>query len=357
MQYCIGIDVHRKFSQVCVLDQMGHTVRESKLYHEDVRQMAEFFAGFATATPVAMEATIGWMWITDMLQERGLEVHLAHPPGVRLIAQSRLKTDRVDARVLAQLLRTGFLPEAYFAPPQVRDHRMLLRHRLLLVKNRTIFKNKVHAVLARHNVQLHLSDIFGVSGTETLRQLALPKHSKRILDGLLDCIEFLNRQILDLQNYLYRVLKADPRIEWLTSIPGIGKLTAHYLLGEIGEVGCFPSAKKLVSYAGLCPSTRRSANTLWHGPTGPAGRSLMKWALVEATHVAIRHDSYFASVFHNVKGRKCKQKAYIAAARKMAQVIWHILREQRPYQRRHERPRVGSISCVAAEQLKGAPTC
>ena len=83
----------------------------------------------------------------------------------------------------------------------------------------------------------------------------------------------------------------------------------------------------------------------------------MKWALVEATHVAIRHDSYFASVFHNVKGRKCKQKAYIAAARKMAQVIWHILREQRPYQRRHERPRVGSISCVAAEQLKGAPTC
>jgi transposase len=233
---------------------------------------------------------------------------------------------------------------------------MLLRHRVLLVKNRTIFKNKVHALLARHNVQLHLSDIFGASGTETLRQLELPKHSKRILDGLLECIEFLNRQILKLQNYLYGVLEADQRVQWLTSIPGIGKLTAHYLLGEIGQVCRFPSAKKLVSYAGLCPSTRRSANTLWHGPTGPAGRSLLKWALVEATHVAVRCDSYFAYVFHNVKGRKCKQKAYIAAARKMAQVIWHILREQRPYQRRHRNPQVGSISCMAADQFQGAPT-
>ena len=80
MQYFIGLDVHRKFSQVCVLDQMGHTVRESKLYHEDVRQMTEFFAASATGTPLAMEATIGWMWITDMLQERGFDVWVLRDP-------------------------------------------------------------------------------------------------------------------------------------------------------------------------------------------------------------------------------------------------------------------------------------
>jgi transposase len=356
MQYFIGLDVHRKFSQACVLDQMGHTVCQSKLYHEDTPRFAEFFAGFPAATALAMEATMGWMWIADMLQERGFEVHLAHPGGVRLIAQSRLKSDKVDARVLAHLLRTGFLPEAYLAPPPVRDHRLLLRHRQLLVKNRTMLKNKVHALLTRHNVQLHLSDIFGASGSETLRRLGLPKHSKRILDGLLDCIEFFNGQILQLEKYLYRVLGTDPRLQWLTSVPGIGKLTAHYLLAEIGEVGRFPSPKKLVSYAGLCPSTRRSANTLRHGPTGPAGRSLLKWVLVEATHVAVRCDSYFASVFHNVRQRKCKQKAYIAAARKMAQVIWHILHEQRPYQRRCKDPQVGSTGHVAAEKFEGAPT-
>ena len=83
----------------------------------------------------------------------------------------------------------------------------------------------------------------------------------------------------------------------------------------------------------------------------------MKWALVEATHVAIRRDSYFASVFHNVKRRKCKQKAVIAAARKMAQVIWYILHQQRPYQHRYKDPRVGSVSCVAADEFQGAPTC
>ena len=89
----------------------------------------------------------------------------------------------------------------------------------------------------------------------------------------------------------------------------------------------------------------------------PVYADRMKWVLVEATHVAVRHESYFACVFHNVKRRKGKQKAHVAVARKMAQVIWYVLRERRPYQRRHQRPRVGSISCVAAEGLRGAPTC
>jgi transposase len=354
MHHYIGMDMHRQFSQVCVLDAEGQTVRERRLYHEDVQEMTEFFAALAPGTPVAVEATYGWMWMADLLQGCGLQVHLAHPAGVRLIAESRLKTDKIDARILAQLLRTGFLPEAYLAPPPVRDLRMLLRHRQAMVKGRTSVKNAVHAVLARHNIHLPMSDVFGVAGTEMLAQMALPAPARRVLDDLLERIEFLNGQLRRLESHLHRALKPDVRIHWLTSLPGIGKLTAYYLLAEIGEIGRFCSAAKLASYAGLCPSTRASAGKVRHGPTGPAGRGLLKWALVEAAHIAVRRDPYFASVFQALQRRKGKQKAYVATARKMAVIVWQLLSEHRPYEHKRKQTQAGS-RCDVAAVCDGAP--
>ena len=189
MNDCIGVDLHRKFSEVCVLDSEGEKQMQQRLYHEDEQQILEFFAQFPQGTPVAVEATRGRMWLADVLEGLGLDVHLAHCLGVRLIAESRLKTDKVDAWVLAQLLRTGFLPEAYLAPTEVRDNRMLLRHRQAMVSNRTAIKNRVHSLLARYNIHLEQSDIFGKAGTEMLRRLELPSHARRILDDLLDYIE------------------------------------------------------------------------------------------------------------------------------------------------------------------------
>jgi len=322
---------------------------QNRLYHEDEQDVVDFFADFPKDTPVSMEATIGWPWITDFLEAMEFDVHLAHPLKLRLIAEARLKTDKVDARVLAHLLRTGFLPESYLAPSHVRDQRNLLRHRESMKKIRKAVKNKVHALLARHNIHPKESDIFGKAGMKMLRNLELDPHSRRILDDLLDHIEYSNREINKLKHYLRETLAPDPRVKWLRTLPGIDYLSAYYIIAEIGDISRFSAPKKLVSYIGLCPTTKSSGGKTWHGPP-EGGRKLLKWVLVEAAHTAVRRDSYFAQIFHRIKRKKCKQSAYVVVAHKMAKIIWHMLTEERPYKAKKKQTQVGSRLNVAVSQ-------
>jgi transposase len=326
----------------------GQAVRRERLFHDEEQTVRDFFGDMPSGTPVAIEAGAGWMWLADLLEDLELDVHLAHPGGVRLIAQSKLKTDKVDAAALAQLLRTGFLPESYFAAGEVRDQRMVLRHRERMVKWRTMLKNAVHAVLARHNVHLSATDIFGAGGMEMLRTLDLPQPSRWVLDQLLESIEYLNKRIERARAKIARMLQPDERVDWLTSIPGIGKLTAYYVVAEIGQIDRFPSASQFVSYAGLCPSTHQSGSKLRHGRTSPGGRRLLKWVLVEATHTAVRRDHYFGTKFRHLQRTKGNGKAYIAVARKMARIVWQLLKEHRPYETRTQKPPAGSTQAMAA---------
>jgi len=346
MNYYIGLDLHRKFSQVCVLDEKGDKLMQIRLYHEDEQEVVDFFAGFPKDTPVAMEATIGWPWLSDLLEALELDVHLAHPLRLRLIAEARLKTDKVDAWVLAHLLRTGFLPESYLAPSQVRDQRNLLRHREAMKKIRKNIKNRVHALLARHNIHPKESDIFGKAGMVMLRNLELDPHSRRILDDLLDHIEYSNSEIKRLESYLREILAPDPRVKLLRTLPGIDYLSAYYIVAEIGEISRFSAPGKLVSYIGLCPTTKSSGGKTWHGPP-EGGRKLLKWVLVEAAHTAARRDSYFSTVFHRMERKKCKQSAYVVVAHKMAKIIWNMLTEERPYKAKKKQTQVGSRLNVA----------
>ena len=205
-----------------------------------------------------------------------------------------------------------------------------------------MLKNRAHALLMRYNVHPPQSDIFGAQGTRLLRALEVPAPARRVLDGLLDGIAFYNEKVTQIERHLRRELGEDRRLAWLESLPGVGRLTAWFLVSEIGEIKRFITAKKLVSYAGLCPSTRSSAGREWHGTTGGSGRRLLKWALVEAAHTAVKRDSYFATIFHRIQGRKEKQKAYVAVARHMAKIIWQMLREERPYRPKQKHAQAGS---------------
>jgi transposase len=346
MAHYIGIDLHRQFIQVSVLTEAGQEQWNGRLDLDAPDEVVGFFSTFPATTEVVMEATLGWMWLADRLEELGLVVHLAHSAGVRAIAESRLKTDRIDARILAQLLRTEFLPEAYLAPADLRNQRMLLRHREGLVRARTSVKNRVHALLARYNIHLKASDIFGQRGMAGLRGLALPAPAQEILQDLLAHLEFVNGQIRQVEGRLEGMLSPEERLGWVRTVPGIGKLTGYFLLAEMGPVERFSRPAKLVSYCGLCPSTRQSAAKVYHGGTAGAGRRYLKWALVEAAHTAVRHDAYFAGVFHRLAQRRGRQKAYVAVAREMAQILWHLLREHRPYLPKVRLTQVGSAAAM-----------
>jgi transposase len=342
VSHFIGIDIHRKYIVACVMDEGGAVARSERISLEELDELVEFFGSFDPGTEVVLEATMGWMWLTDLMESMGLKVTLAHMQGVRVIAESRCKTDRIDARTLADLLRTNYLPRAYLAPADVRDNRMLLGHRQALVKWRTAAKNCVHAILVRYNVHFGMSDIFGVKGTQMLRGLEVPERARVVLDSLLECIEFDSGQIKKVEKQLKRWLGHDGRIVIVTSLPGVGELTAYFLLAEIGTIERFVSPAKLVSYCGMCPSTRQSGDRTSHGKVAGGGRSLLKWSLIEAAHTAVMRDSYFATLFHRTAQRKGTSKAYVAVAHAMAEILWHMLKEERPYRPKMKRTQVGS---------------
>jgi transposase len=143
----VGIDLHRRRSQIAIIDQDGELTVSKRI--PTARETITELLGTPDGTHVALEATYGWEWLAELLQDTGYDVHLAHPLRTRAIAAARVKTDAIDAKTLAHLLRTGMLPEAYIAPPELRDLRELLRHRVVLVRLRTSVKNRVHALLAR----------------------------------------------------------------------------------------------------------------------------------------------------------------------------------------------------------------
>jgi transposase len=331
------------------MDEGTGEIRTQRLHNEDRGKWEELFRPMAGRAEVAVEATGNWMWLTDLLEELGAEVHLAHPGKVRLIAESRNKNDKVDAETLLMLLRSDFLPEAYLARPELREQRKLLRLRQGLVRMRTEVKNRLHALLGQHNLSCEETDLFGKRGRAFLEAVELSAASDTCRKVWLEVLDALGVLIRRMEEQLYRSLAEDPRAEILQSLPGVGKLTAYLLLAEIGPIERFSRPEKLVGYAGLCPSTRESAEKVHHGRVGPAGRAYLKWALVEAAHTAARRDPYFAKIHARLRVSKGNGKATVAVARKMTWILWHMLRENRPYIPKEKKDsRVGSTAPVAA---------
>ena len=220
----VGIDLHRRRSQIAIIDEHGELSLSRRIVND--RETFTELLGDPDGTHIALEATYGWEWLADLLEEAGYDVHLAHPLRTEAIAAARVKTDAVDAKTLAHLLRTGLLPEAYIAPPELRDLRELLRHRAVLTRMRAAVKNRVHALLARQGIRQEHSDLFGKGGQEFLAGLELPDGSRRRLNSLLSLIGDFDREITTTTREIDARAKTDERVQVLCQIRGVGRYTA-----------------------------------------------------------------------------------------------------------------------------------
>ena len=216
----VGVDLHRRRSQIAIIDERGELTLSRRIVND--RETFKELLGEPEAMHVALEATYGWEWLAELLQEGGYDVHLAHPLRTRAIAAARVKTDAVDAKTLAHLLRTGMLPEAYIAPPELRDLRELLRHRAVLTRMRSSVKNRVHALLARQGIREEHSDLFGKAGREFLASLELAEGSRRRLDSLVCLICDFDREITATTREIDARAKVDERVPVLCQIRGVG---------------------------------------------------------------------------------------------------------------------------------------
>ena len=322
MSVYVGIDVHRKRSQVAVINEGGEVLANRNVPIGTQRVLG-VIGGLPPGTPVAFEAAFGWGWLVELLEGYGFAPHLVHPLQCKAIASARLKNDKVDAAILAQLLRADLLPEAWIAPPPVRQLRALLRHRAQLVRLRTLLRNRIHAILADHGHD-RPGGCWSGPGRAWLASLELPAVSRELIDDDLALIDALQQPIDRLDWEVHQRAKADPRVKVLTQLPGVGPFTALIILAETGDVSRFGSARKLAAWAGLTPTVRGSDRTGRHGHISKQGSAWLRWVLCEAAQTAKRHPDFAAS-YQAIARRRGKKIATTAIARKLLTRAYHLL--------------------------------
>ena len=327
MSVYVGIDVHRKRSQVAVVTEDGK-VQLNKNTVNGTEPLLRLIGDLPAGTPVASGAAFGWSWLADLLEDYGFDRHLVHPLRCKAIASARLKNDKVDAAILAQLLRADLLPEAWIAPAEVRQLRALLRHRASLVRLGTQLRNRIHAVAADHGHDRSASCWTG-PGRGWLAELGLPAASREIVTDCLAVIDGLAPVTGRIDGELRQHAKADPRVKVLTTLPGVGQFTALMMLAEIGDISRFPSARKLASWAGLTPTVRGSDRTVRHGHISKQGPAWLRWVLNQAAQTAKRSPD-FAATYAAIAKRRGKKIATIAISRKLLTRAWHLLSQMQP---------------------------
>src|SRR5215468_12548010 len=246
MSVYVGIGVHRKRSQVAVINEGGEVLANRNVPN-GTQPVLGVIGGLPPGTPVAFEAAFGWGWLVALLEDYGFAPHLVHPLQCTAIASARLKNDKAGAAILAQLLRADLLPEAWIAPPAVRQLRALLRHRAGLVRLRTLLRNRIHAVLADHG-QDRPSGCWSGPGRAWLAALDLAPAWREVIGDDLSLIDALQVPIDRLDWEVRQQARRDPRVKILTQLPGVGPYTALVILAEIGDVTRFASARKLAAW-------------------------------------------------------------------------------------------------------------
>jgi transposase len=333
MMHSVGIDLHRSRSHVAVIDDGGDVLLSRRIINDPEIFLA-LLAEIDGECRIALEATYGWEWLADVLQDAGYELHLAHPLRTKAIASARVKTDAVDARTLAHLLRTDLLPEAYIAPRELRDLGDLLRHRVALTRMRAALKNRVGAILAKHGIARPYSDMFGPGGTHFLGELKLREMPRRRLDSTLALIGDFTREIEQTTREIETRARHDPYVEVLCQIRGVGRYIAMLVIAVVGDITRFATARRLCAWAGMTPTVRSSDTHTRLGHISHQGSPALRWSLVEAAQHAATGGGPLRQTFERIAKRRGRQVAKVAVARKILTLCFYGLRD-------------GEIRCLA----------
>jgi transposase len=326
----VGVDLDKHSSQIAVLTEDGEIAQ--RRLPNDAEQLEKFFGQLPPQTPIAIEASGTWWWLVDLLEQLGHRPVLSHPKQTKAIAAARLKNDRVDAERLGLLLRGDLLPTVWIPPAALREARELVRHRIQLVWLRSVVRNRLQAMLARRNLQPTSGKSWLTQrGQRELQHLPLPEAPSRIREDCAMLLPTLDAQIRRLDTELLTRWGPDPRVQRLTTIPGIGPFIAIVLVLELGDIHRFASAKRVASYVGLTPRVRGSAGRVRAGHISKEGNRLLRWVLVLAATQAVRRPGPLRTWFHAVKKRRGKKVARVAVARRLAEIVFHVWHQECDY--------------------------
>ena len=336
---CIAFDSHKHYTWALVQDEAGKVIREQRIDH--VRgALRGFLEEFESGTPVAVETIGNWYWITDEIEAAGMVPRLVNARKAKLMSGSINKTDKLDVRGINRLQRSGTLPTVWIPPRELRDARELPRTRMILVRQRTQLKNRIHANLAKYGLKANgVTDLFGVRGRKILDDLLneLPRETRFATAALIDELDHLQEKVEALEDRMGELFDGIEALRLIRTLPGVAFILGVVILTEVGVADRFPSSSHLASYSGMTPRVHASGGKARYGRTRPDVNRYLKWAYAEAANATMIHrrrhpKRHVSCLYERVRRRSGHQKAIGAVGRHLAEATYWILRKKEPYQ-------------------------
>ena len=365
----IGLDLAKLETQLALLNEAGQQIH-SRRFASTRENFLELAGELGPDDCVALEVTTNAFTIARLLLQSGARVSLSDPIRTRIIAESRFKTDKIDARKLAELNRVDYLPKVWLPDPDTETLRHLMSRRQSMVDRRTEQKNRIHSLLHRYLLSFSGTDLYGVAGRAFLDSLleddTLALYDAFELDASLKEIDRLDMQLDEFEQLLADFILARPalvvQLDRLLSITGVSLIVGSGLLAAIGDVTRFPKAKRLASYFGLVPSTYQSGDSrAYHGRITKRGRSQARWLVIEAAEHLRKSPGPLRSFYNRLAKKRGHNIAIVAVARKLTELSWHLLRNEQdfiyalPRLTEEKRARVRFLARQWQAALKGHP--
>jgi transposase len=331
MKRYIGLDVHRLMIEACFIDETGRVLRRVRLActREAIAKFAQ--SALLPTDHVALEATTNTWSVADLLCPYVARVVIGNPLRTRVIAEARIKTDKIDAEVLAQLLRCDFLPAVWHPDEATRQLRELSGHRAAVVRQQTRLKNRILSLLAQRLIVPPQSDVFGKSGREWLKTVNVSVADRLVIDGQVGLLMQLEAEEVKLTTELAKLSYSREDVRLLLTLPGVGPAVAQAVIGALGDWRRFHDADHAASYLGLAPTVHQSAANCHYGSISKAGNSHARWLLTQAAQQVGSHPGPLGVFFRRLAARKHRNIAVVATARKLVTVAYYMLKNREPY--------------------------
>ena len=330
-----GLDVHKKFIQVCRLSESGQVLGNYRI-NGDGESIAAFAKTLKKKDSVVLETTFNSWGVYNILKSSDAKIVVSDSNQVKAIAYAKVKTDKVDAEVLARLLKADFIPEVQMPDEKTWSYRQLISHMRHLSKQRTSIKNSIWGVLNRALIQVPHANLFTKKGIKWLEEVPLEPLLRLQMNNLLLMLESVMVAVQEGEKSLSEIAVNEKDIQLLLSIPGVGLKVALGLVSAIGDVNRFKTPNQLASYFGLTPRLSQSAERSYSGRITKAGTAYGRWLAVEAAQSLALSGSPITASYYKIKNKKGHNVAVTALARKLIVVVWHMLKKQQPY--RYARP-------------------
>ncbi len=332
----MGIDQHNQYCYMTIMDKEGNVLKSDAVWN-DRDEIKRFLDGVGGETKAVVEAGRASYRMVDLLEEMDVELMMADPAQVKAIAYAKIKTDKRDSKVLADLLRTNLIPEVYMRSKDNREAQRLLHQRAHFVRMRTQVKNRIRWLLAQQDEQVSQqikegNKPFSRKGINFLTQIPLSELDRKLLDELLVLYENLDERVRKSDKLVEMLHRGMKEAQFIGTVPGFGPFFSVLVAIEIGDINRFANAEKLHAYAGVIPSTHSSGGKIYHGKIIKSGNRWLRWAAVEAVWPAIKSDFQLRAFYEKHARRKGNNVAKVITARKLLSIIYRVLKENRPYE-------------------------